>query len=96
MAYNLPTPQTYLIESWLKELNIDMVDTFKKMMIPGKNFRTRPSREYETPNIHTPYRFISLMLNKIFERANGKSFKIGWVLVIFFVTTQGTFLIGRI
>ena len=24
MAYNLPTPQTYLTESWLKELNLDM------------------------------------------------------------------------
>ena len=30
MAYNLPTPQTYLTESWLKELNLDMVEIVKK------------------------------------------------------------------
>ena len=70
MAYNLPTPQTYLTESWLKEVKLDMVDTVKKMMIPGKNFRTRPSGGYETSNVPTPYKFISLMLNIIFGREN--------------------------
>ena len=60
------------------------------MMIPGKNFRTRPSREYDTFTLQTPYRFIALMLNRIFGRAHGKSFKIGWIPVIFFVATQGT------
>ena len=71
MAYNLPTPQTYLTESWLKELKLDMVDTVKKMMILGKNFCTRPFGEYETSTLHTPYRFIALMLNIIFRRENG-------------------------
>ena len=77
MAYNLPTTQTYLTESWLKELNLDMVETVKKMMKPGKKFCTRPSGEYETSTHYTPYRFIVLMLNGIFGRANGK--KIKWV-----------------
>ena len=77
MAYNLPTPQTYLTESWLKDLKMDMVVTVKKMMIPRKNFRTRPSGEYETSTLRAPYRFIALMLNKIFGRANGKIFKMG-------------------
>ena len=90
MDYNLPTPQTYLTEIWLKELNLDMVETVKKMMIPGKNFCTGPFGEYETSTLCTPYRFIALMLNRIFEKANGKIFKIGWVPVIFFVATQGT------
>ena len=90
MAYNLPTAQTYLTESWLKELNLDMVETVKKMMISRKNFCTRPYGEYETSTLHTPYRFIVLMLNRIFGRANGKSFKMGWIPVIFFVPTEGT------
>ena len=30
------------------------------------------------------------MLNRIFGRAHGKSFKIGWVPIIFYVATQGT------
>ena len=90
MAYKLPTPQIYLTKSWLKGLNLDMVETVERIMIPGKNFCTRPSGEYETSSLRTPYRLISLMLNRIFGRANGKKFKIGWVPVIFFVDTQGT------
>ena len=90
MAYKLPTPQSYLTEGWLKDLNLDVVEIVKRMMIPGKNFRTRPSGEYETTSLRTPYRLIALMLNRIFGRANGKNFKIRWVPVIFFVATQGT------
>ena len=48
MTYHLPSPQTYLTEGWLKELGLDLVETMKKMMILGRNFRTRPSGEYET------------------------------------------------
>ena len=90
MAYNLPTPQSYLTEGWLKDLNLDVVETVKRMMIPGKNFRMRPLGEYETSSLCTPYRLIALMLNRIFRRANGNNFKIGWVPVIFCVATQGT------
>ena len=90
MAYHLPSPQTYLTEGWLKELGLDLVETVKKMMIPSRNFRTRPSREYETSTLHTPYRFIDLMLNIIFGREIGKSFKLGWIPVIYYVATQGT------
>ena len=66
---------------------MDLVETVKRMMIPGKNFRTRPSKEYGTSTLRAHYRFIALMLNMIFGRAHGKSFKIGWILVIFFVAT---------
>ena len=90
MAYKFPTPQIYLTESWLKDLNLYMVETVKRMMILGNKFCTRPSGEYETSSLCTPYRLIALMLNWIFERANGKKFKIGWVPVIFFLATQGT------
>ena len=51
MAYHLPTPQAYLTESWLKEVGLDLVETVKMMMIPGKNFRTKPSREYDTSTL---------------------------------------------
>ena len=90
MAYHLPTPQVYLTKIWLKEIAMDLVETIKRMMIPGNNFRTRPSREYETSTLHAPYSFIALMLNRIFCRSHGKSFKIGWIPVIFFLATQGT------
>ena len=90
MAYHLPSPQTYLTEGWLKELGLDFVETVKKMMIPGRNFKTRPSGEYETSTLRTPYRFIALMLNRIFGRDNGKIFKLGWIPIIYYVATQGT------
>ena len=58
MAYNLRTSQFYLTKSWLKELNLEMVETVKKMMIPGQNFRIRPFGEYEISTLRAPYRFI--------------------------------------
>ena len=89
-AYHLPPAQVYLIEDWLKEINLDLVETVKRMMILGKNFRTKPSGEYDTATLRTPYRFIALMLNRVFGRAHGKSFKLGWIPIIFYVATQGT------
>ena len=74
----------------LKEINLDLVETVKRMMIPRKKFRTRPSGEYATTTLRTLYRFIALMLNKVFGRAHGKSFKLGWVPIIFYVATQRT------
>ena len=69
---------------------MDLVETVKRMMIPGNNFQTRPSRGYDTSTLHAPYKFIALMLNIILDRAHVKRFKIGWIPVIFFVATQGT------
>ena len=39
LAYHLPPAQVYLTEDWLKEINLDLVETVKRMMIPRKNFR---------------------------------------------------------
>ena len=89
LAYHLPEAQVYLTEGWLKEIDLDLVETVKRMMIPSKNFRTRPLGEYDIATLRTPYRFIALMLNKIFGRAHGRSFKIGWVPIIFYVATEG-------
>ena len=38
LAYHLPPAQLYLTESWIKEINLDLVKKVKRMMIPGKNF----------------------------------------------------------
>ena len=90
MAYHLPVAQVYLIEDWLKAIKMDLVETLKRMLMPGKKFKTRPAGENDTANLRTPYRFISLMLNRIFGRAHGKIFKLEWVPIIFYVATQGT------
>ena len=68
-AWKLPSPQIYLTEKRLKELELDIVDNVRRMMVPGKYFHTRPTGEYETTSLRTPYRIFALMLNKIFGRA---------------------------
>ena len=90
LSYHLPEAQVYLTEDWLKTVNMDLVETLKRMLVPGKNFSTRSSGEYDTTTLRTPYRFISVTLNRIFGRAMGKSFKLDWVPIIFYVATQGT------
>ena len=87
LAYHFPEAQIYLTEDWLKSIRMDLVETLKRMLMPRKNFRTRPTREYDTASLRTPYRFIALMLNRIFGRAHGKSFKLEWVPIIFYVAT---------
>ena len=87
MAYHLPSTQVYLTEIQLEDTTMDLVETVKRLMIPRKNSRTRPSGEYGTSTLCTPYRFIVLMLNRIFGRAHRKSFKIGWIPIIFYVAT---------
>ena len=69
---------------------MDLVETLKRMMFPGRNFKTRMMGEYDTVSLRAPYRFIALMLNRIFGRAHGKSFKLEWMPIIFYVATQGT------
>jgi len=38
LAYHLPEAQVYLTEDWLKEINLDLVETLKRMLVPGKRF----------------------------------------------------------
>ena len=90
LAYHLLEAQVYLTEDRLKKINLDLVETLKRMLVASKSFKTRPSGEYDTATLRTPYRFIALMLNRIFGRAHGKSFKLGWVPIVFYVATQGT------
>ena len=87
LAYHFPEAQIYLTEDWVKSIRMDLVETLKRMLMPGKNFRTRTTREYDMESIRTPYRFITLMLNRIFGRAHSKRFKLEWVLIIFYVAT---------
>ena len=85
LAYHLLEAQVYLTEDWLKTINLDLVETLKRMLVPSKSFRTTPSGEYDTATLRTPYRFISMMLNIIFGQAHGKRFKLGWLPIMFCV-----------
>ena len=87
LAYHLPEAQIFLSNDWLKNIRMDLVETLKRMLFPGKHFRTRPTREYDTSSLMAPYRFIALMLNRIFGKAYGKTFKLEWMPIIFYVAT---------
>ena len=69
---------------------MDLIDTMRKMLLPGKLFRHRVTEDYDTATLRPPYRFIALMLNRIFGRANGKLFKFEWIPLMFYVATEGT------
>ena len=51
LAYHLLEAQVYLTKGWLKEINLDLVETLKRMLVPSKSFRTRPSGEYDTATL---------------------------------------------
>ena len=87
LAYHLPEAQIFLTKDWLRNIRMDLVEILKRMLFPGRKFRTSPTGEYDTVSLRTPYRFISLMLNRIFGRAHGKSFKLEWMPIIFYVAT---------
>ena len=90
LAYHLPEAQVFLSNDWLDNIRMDLVETLKKMLLQGKLYRYRPTSEYDTASLRAPYRFIALMLNRIFGRAHGRLFKLEWIPIIFHVATQGT------
>ena len=71
-AYNLPTSEVSMTTDWINSLTIDYVGIAKMMTTEGKSFRQRESGEYETTSLRTPYRLAALMLNKIFDRVDGR------------------------
>ena len=90
LAYHLPKSQVFLSNDWLDSIRMDLVETLKKMLLQGKLYRYIPTSEYDTVSLRAPYRFIALMLNRVFGRSHGRFFKLEWIPIIFHVATQGT------
>ena len=90
LAYHLPEPKIFLSNDWLDNLRMDLVETLKRMLLPGKLYRHRATEDYDTVSLRAPYRFVALMLHRIFGRASGRLFKFEWVPIMFHVVTQGT------
>ena len=75
---------------WVKILKFDCIATTKMMVAEGKTFRHKQSEEYETAHLRTPYRMVVLMLNRIFRRVDGRTYKFGWIPLIYHVAMKGT------
>ena len=88
--YNLPTSKVSMTTDWINSLTIDYIGVAKMMTTEGKSFRQKASGEYETASLYTPYMLVALMLNKIFSRADGRFYKIGWIPLMYHVTMMGT------
>ena len=64
-----------MTDEWVRNVNLDVFECAKQMMVAGKQLRQKATNEYETANLRTPYRIIDLMLSRIFGRENGKFYK---------------------
>ena len=51
LDYHFPEAQIYRTEDWLKRIRMDLVETLKRMLMPRKKFRTRPTGEYDTGSL---------------------------------------------
>ena len=78
-----------MTKKWIKELYLDFFDRVRRIVVLEKQFRMKPSGEYETTNLRTPYQLLDLMLNLIFCLDNGRIYKISWAPLIYFVATIG-------
>ena len=74
----------------VKSMTLDYMATKKMMVAKGNNFRQKESEEFETAQLHTPYRLVALMLNRIFGRADGRFYNIGWIPLVYHVTMMRT------
>ena len=72
----LPTPQDFMRDNWIKDMDLDVIDYFKKMMLSGMQFLHKNSGEYEIANLCILYHLITLMLNCIFGWTNEKFYKV--------------------
>ena len=90
LAYHLSKPEVFVSNDWLSNIKMDLIETMKIMMLTGKLFRPKATNEYDTASLRAPYRFIALMLNRIFGRAHGKLFKLEWIPLIIHVATDET------
>ena len=89
-AYILPTSEISMMTRWVKNLEFDYIATAKMMVAEGKTFRNKESREYKTTHLRTPYRLVVLMLNRIFGMADGRTYKFGWIPLIYHLAMKGT------
>ena len=87
LSYHLPVPQIFISDAWLDNIKMDLIETLKRMLLLGKLYRHRATREYDTASLRAPYRFIALMLNRIFRRVHGRLFKFQWIPIMFRVAT---------
>ena len=88
-AYSLPPSEVSMTTDWVKGLTLDYMATTKMMVAEGKNFWHKQSGEYETAHLRTQYRMAVLMLNRIFDRADGRSYKFGWIPLIYHIAMVG-------
>ena len=78
-----------MIIELVKGLTLDYMAIEKMMVAEGNTFRHKESREYEASHLHTPYKMVVLMLNRIFGRAEERYYKFGWIPLIYHVSIKG-------
>ena len=54
LAYHLPEPEVFVSNDWLSNVNMDLIETMKRMMLTGKHFRSRATNENDTEILRAP------------------------------------------
>ena len=88
-AYSLPKIEISVTTKWVRNQKFDYTATTKIMVVEGKTFRHKQSREYETSHLRTPFRIIALMMSKMYGRADGKMYNFGWIPLMYYVAMEG-------
>ena len=79
-----------MTDDWVKSVNLYIFECAKWMMVSRKQLRQKGTGEYETGSLRPPYMLISLMLNRIFGKENGKMCKLIWIPLIYHVALEST------
>ena len=88
-AYSLPEKETSVTTKWVKSIKFDYTTIMKMMVAEGKMFQHKKSGEYETTHLRTPFRIITLMLSRLYGRADGKFYNFGWIPFMYYVAMEG-------
>ena len=88
-SYSLPEVEISVTTEWVKSLKFDYTATKKGMVAEGNTFRHKQSGEYETTHLRTPFRIITLMISKLYGRADGKMYNSSWIPLMYYVAMEG-------
>ena len=62
----------------------------KGMMTEGKTFRHKQSGESKIASLLSPFILIALMLSRMYDRCDGKTYNFGWIPHMYYVAMEGT------
>jgi hypothetical protein len=89
-CYHLDKGELSLDENLIKEFPLKVKDLFKVWYNPNKPFKSRPSGEYPTNLLRTPYQYVVVMLCRLYGEPDASKFPMTWEPLIYYITDVGS------